>query len=387
MSMSERNPAIIMQAGLDFIPNAQTRAHLRFALTLHRALAPDPSVAACWSPFSVASALGLVAYGARGATRDELTTLLLDSQVDSGLTDYAGLLADATKLESAVLGVSNTLWKRPEIPVRQEFAEELLVWPHGAIRDAPFSDPEAARQLINADVSEATHGLIPELIGPSTIPATTTAAVVNALYLRAAWLHGFDTSATEPQPFHGSGGEVEVPTMRNTFWLGYAAFSDWQVVVLPPGAGDVDAVLLLPDRDLITAESALDVGTLAALLAAPQRTRVELLLPKFQVRVQSELTNALLGVGVRTMFSNQADFSGISNIPPRKVDKALHEAVLTIDEQGLEGAAATAIVAVEPMVLVAEPNPVTVRVDRPFLLLVRHPRTGVIYFLTRVVRP
>jgi serpin B len=384
--MPERNPAIIMQTGLDFIHNVQMRAHLRFALTLHRALAPDLSVAACWSPFSVASALGLVAYGARGTTRDELTTLL-GGHADGGLTEYAGLLADATKLESAVLGVSNTLWKRPEIPVRQEFAEELLVWPHGAIRDAPFSNPEAARQLINADVSEATHGLIPELIGPSAIPATTTAAVVNALYLRAAWLHGFDTSRTEPQPFHGSGGEVEVPTMRNTFWLGYTAFSDWQVVVLPAAAREVEAVLLLPNRDLITAEPTLDVGTLAALLAAPQRTRVELLLPKFRVRVQSELTNALGVVGVRTMFSNQADFSGISSTPLEKVDKVLHEAVLTIDEQGLEGAAATAIVAVEPMVLVAEPDPVTVRVDRPFLLLVRHPRTGVIYFLTRVVRP
>jgi serine protease inhibitor len=64
------------------------------------------------------------------------------------------------------------------------------------------------------------------------------------------------------------------------------------------------------------------------------------------------------------MFSEQADFSGISSTPLGKVDKVLHEAVLTIDEQGLEGAAATAIVGVEPMVVFAELDPVIVRVTR-----------------------
>jgi serpin B len=76
----------------------------------------------------------LVEFVARGTTRDELTMLLLGGHADGGLTEYS-----------------------------------------------PFSDPEAARQLINADVSEVTHGLILELIGPSAIPATTTAALVNTL--------------------------------------------------------------------------------------------------------------------------------------------------------------------------------------------------------------
>jgi serpin B len=82
-----------------------------------------------------------------------------------------------------------------------------------------------------------------------------------------------------------------------TFWLGYATSNDWQLLVLPAVAEDVEAVLL-PDRELITAESALDVGMLAALLTAPKPTRVELLLPKFRVGAQSELTTALFRRGV-----------------------------------------------------------------------------------------
>ena len=61
-------------------------------------------------------------------------------------------------------------------------------------------------------------------------------------------------------------------------------------------------------------------------------------------------------------------------------------AVLRVDEQGLEGAAATA--AVVSLTAAAPPSrPVVVRLDRPFLLLVRHRRSGEVYFLARVADP
>ncbi|MGH3670208.1 MAG: serpin family protein, partial [Pseudonocardiaceae bacterium] len=230
----------------------------------------------------------------------------------------------------------------------------------------------------------ATHGLIPALIGPDAIRATTAAIAVNALYLKVAWLTGFPVHATQPRPFHGPGASTDVPTMRLTARLGYAAVNGWQVLSLP-AAGGVDAVLLLPDGDLSAAETAVDYRTLAAMLAAPEPTRVELFLPKFQVKDSAQLTEPLRLTGVSTMFTELADLSGISSTPVT-VDQVLHEAVLTVDEQGLEGAAATAAAA-RLVAMVHEPEPVVVRADRPFLLLVRHHRTGVIYFFARIVRP
>lgn len=367
---------------------AQQDMHLRFALALHQAMVPDPGVTACWSPFSVAGALGLVASGARGATRDELTTLLLGT-ADGEPAELAELLSGATTLDqhrsAPVLGVSNTLWTRAGIPVHGEFAGEALAWPHGAIREAPFADdPDRATQRINADVSDATHGLIPALIGPGAVRPATAVIVVNALYLKAAWLTAFPVDGTEPRPFHSPGSSTEVPTMRLTARLGYAAVEGWQVVSVP-AAGGVDAVLLLPGGELSDAAIAVDHRTLAALLAATEPTRVELFLPKFQVRHSAQLTQALRRTGVPTMFTDQADLSGISSTPVT-VDQVLHEAVLTIDEHGLEGAAATAAAA-RLVAMVHQPEPVVVRVDRPFLLLVRHHRTGVIYFFARIVRP
>jgi serine protease inhibitor len=364
--------------------------HLAFTLTLHRATAPDPKANVCWSPFSVASALGLVAQGARGMTRDELAVLLLGEKSGDlaelgALLTRAGVLAQAGDREDEpVIAVANTLWADESIDVYASFVDELGRWSSGMVREAPFREnPLAARDMINLDVAKTTRDLIPELLPPEAIREDTVSALVNALYLKCAWKHRFTEGATAPRPFHTPSGTRDVPTMELTERVGYARTDGWQVVSLA-AVGGVEAVVLLPDDDLATAEPGLDADLLARLLAAPRPGQVHLLMPKIDVQTQTELTPPLNQVGVRTVFSRDADLSGIT-ASELAVQAVLHEAVLKLDEQGLEGAAATAVM----MRLMSLPTgePAEVRVDRPFLLVVRHRETGVVYFLARVVDP
>jgi serpin B len=365
-------------------------AHLAFTLAVQHALTDSATTTACWSPYSVASALGLAATGARGTTQDELRTLLLGA-ADGSLGEHGAMLTEASSLAAGwgdppVLGVANTLWTNNGLPVQPEFTAELANWPGGAVREAPFNtDTEAARRLINEDVARTTHGLIPELLASGVVKPDTIATIVNALYLKVGWTNRFPDHATTPLPFHGPASDAPVPTMRLDKRLGYAAAGGWQVVVLP-AAGDVDAVVLLPDGDLPTAEAALDADALATLLAAPRPALLQLFLPKFRARAKAPLTAILQNLGVRTMFTGHADFSGITPIEMR-VDSVQHEAVLTIDEDGLEGAAATAVAAVAMSMHRDPSRPIEVRVDRPFLFLVRHRQSGAVYFLARVVQP
>ena len=174
--------------------------------------------------------------------------------------------------------------------------------------------------------------------------------------------------------------------MRLAKRLGYTAARGWQVVVLP-AVGGVDAVVLLPDGDLPAAESALDADALATLLAAPTPALLHLFVPKFRVRARARLNQALSELGVRTMFTEQADFDGIS--PRRRCGwiPCSTRRFSPIDEQGLEGAAAT-VMAARAMAMHRDlSQPIEVRVDRPFLFLVRHKQSGAIYFLARVVQP
>jgi serine protease inhibitor len=364
------------------------RQHLRFCLTLHRAVASG-SGDSCFSPYSVASALGLTSRAARGKAAEELISLLAGSDAD--IAKQAELLHGASALkaqpgrEAPVLAVSNTLWAWDELPLNEGFLDELASWPGGRVATAPFiSDPEQARRVINADVAKTTRGLIPELLPPGAIRSDVVAALVNALYLRVAWIHPFGTGATEPADFHAPGGTRRVPMMRQSESFGYAAGDGWQVVVLP-GAGGTEAVVLLPDGDLARQEAELDEVMLAQLLQAPSRRTVQLSLPKIKLDVRSPLTQALKGLGVGTMFTSEADFSPLTPDPRLEVADVLHQAVLRVDEQGFEGAAATAVTF--RLVSMSTDEPVTVEVNRPFLLLVRHAETGVVYFFSRIVDP
>jgi serine protease inhibitor len=363
--------------------------HLEFSLALHRALAPAADHAFCWSPYSVASALGLAASATAGETRAELAAALRES--GDGVAELLALLGSAAELgpargaEQPVLAVANTLWVGEELTVRDSFRHTLRDWPGNAIRGVPFrSAPEQARQQINSDVSDTTRGLIRELLAPGAITAATLAALVNAVYLKVAWQEPFNEAATADKAFHAPGGTRDVRTMHATRRCGYAASQGWQVVSLS-AVGDVEAVILLPDGDLADAEPSLDGRSLTTLLSSVAPQRIELFLPSFEVRGQAELPGPLALLGVRTLFTSDADFSPLTDTP-LEVSTAVHEAVLRVDEQGLEGAAATAMV-MRTASLVRESQPIRVDVDRPFLFLVRHKESGVLYFVARVVAP
>ncbi|HWD05931.1 MAG TPA: serpin family protein [Amycolatopsis sp.] len=355
-------------------------SHLDFTLALARAAAGGD---ACFSPYSAASALGLAALAARGRTAEELRRVLTRG---GDFDVHAAVLRGAAEpADDALLAVANTLWASDEITVEGAFLAELVSWPGGKAETAPFAtDPERARELINTDVVRTTHGLIPELLKPGAVDTDTRASLVNALYLKTAWRTPFSERLTAPAEFHSPGGARRVPAMRLEHTLGYHHTDGWQVVTLPAHGG-VEAVVLLPDGDLGSAETALDAPHLGALLAKRDRRKLALTLPKIKLDVRTDLDGALQTLGVRELFTPDADLTGLTGHRPLWVDSVVHQAVLRLDEQGFEGAAATAV-QMRTMAMTTS-DPLEVRVDRPFLLLVRHAETGAVYFFARVVRP
>lgn len=361
--------------------------HLRFCFELHRVVA-RAGKNSCFSPYSVASALGLAAQAARGDTAGELVRLLTGGDPDiakqAELLRAAATLPEQRGKEKPVLEVANTLWVAERLPLAEDFLGELAAWPRGGVRPVPFeADPERARRLINTDVARTTRDLIPQLLSPGSVHANTVASIVNALYLKTAWKHPF--TVTEDADFHSPSGTRRVPTMRQSELLGHAAADGWQLVELP-AVGGVSAIILLPDGGLADQESTLDDNALAGLLARKKTAQVRLAMPKVDLDTRAELKAALHRLGVRAMFRREdADFTRLTPARPVWVDDVVHQAVLRLDEQGLEGAAATAVT-FRTLSMITAP-PVEVVVDRPFLLLVRHAESGVVYFFARVVEP
>ena len=346
--------------------------HLAFALALHDVVAADRTANACWSPYSVASALGLASLAARGETREQLVALLGE--------DNAAVLLEGVPDDDAVFAVANTLWAAEDLVVEPAFTDGLAKWPGAKVRLAPFAeDPDGSRKLINADVADTTNDLIPELLGPGSIAYDTVATLVNALYLKTAWLGAF--SDTAPLPFHAPAGVVDVPTMRREAKFRYAAQDGWQAVSVPAHGG-MEALVLLPDGDL----DAITPDRLTGLVDALDFRQLELFLPQLSVTTSTTLKAALRRLGVEKVFEHDGDLTGLTPDPRVLVDEVVHEAVLKIDEEGLEGAAATAVV-FRSLSFEGYVEPLTVRVDRPYLLLVRHAGSGALHFLAQVADP
>jgi serpin B len=353
------------------------RPHLDALVALHHELPAGGDL--CWSPYSVAAALGLAAAGARGITRDQLAAALAPG---GELAELGRMLADSAALPEAEVAVANTLWMDRRLRFLDAYQQAVRELPGGALRTAAFrDDPEGARTEINDDVERTTRKLIQDLLGPGMITPETAAVIVNALYLKVAWLTPFEPAATAPAAFHAPSGTRPVPTMRQQESLRHATAGGWRMVTLPtPSRLVVDLLLPAEDGTPLTAD------LLVGLQQGGRPTKVDLWLPRFRVASSAILNDPLRRLGVTAAFrSDQADFTGITTEAQIFIDWVVHKAVLRADEQGFEGAAATAVVM--RMVSVDLSTPVPFHADRPFLVLVRQPSTGAVYFVARVTEP
>ena len=85
------------------------------------------------------------------------------------------------------------------------------------------------------------------------------------------------------------------------------------------------------------------------------------------------------------MFGAEADLTGIAPASEQlQLAEAYHKGFINVDEKGTEAAAATAM-GMRAGGMPAEPR--EVKVDRPFLYVIRDTRSGLVLFMGRVVDP
>jgi len=95
--------------------------------------------------------------------------------------------------------------------------------------------------------------------------------------------------------------------------------------------------------------------------------------------------------GLTRPFSDFADFSGITGRPANdhgwKIGDIRHRAVIDVDEDSTEAAAATAANFVRSGAPPMPEKPEVFRVDRPFLFYITDDATGAILFQGRISNP
>jgi serpin B len=362
------------------------------------------------SPVSITTALAMAYAGARGDTREQMREALnytldddilhaafeaLQSELDSRGDDLDedDLPSNYDAEDDPVpfqLNLVNAAWGQTDYPFREDYLTLLEDHYGGGLEAVDYaSDPEAAREEINAWVADQTEDRIEDLLPKGALNQLTRLVLTNAVYFLANWHHPFEESATSTQSFTAlDGSTTEVPTMSQSETFPYADVDGVQAVDLPYIGEAVSMLVVLPPEGEFEAyERDLDRSALTQLVEALDAREGSVSLPRFEFESGFTLKQTLEAAGMSIAFSqSDADFSGMAHLDQTGenlyVDNVYHDTYIAVDEEGTEAAAATGVV----MKATGAPaDPFEFVADRPFLFAIRDRPTDTILFLGRVV--
>jgi len=175
--------------------------------------------------------------------------------------------------------------------------------------------------------------------------------------------------------------------MAQTSEFAYFENDAMQIIDLPYGGRQFSMTILLPrrDRDLDAEIAGLDDRKWASLMQNLMPDSVIVQLPKFKVEYEIKLNDVLSALGMGVAFTPAADFTRMFAPGGLWIDYVKHKTFVEVDEQGTEAAAVT-VVAIVESAGGPPPKPV-MRVDRPFLFVIREHHSGTILFMGKIGEP
>uniref|UniRef100_A0A8D0SQV4 Serpin domain-containing protein n=1 Tax=Sus scrofa TaxID=9823 RepID=A0A8D0SQV4_PIG len=350
-----------------------------FAFSLYKQLAlTNPHENVIFSPLSVSMALAFLSLGARGPTLTELLeglkfnlTKTPEAEIHQGFQHLLSTLDRSSNLLQLRLG--NAMFVDEHLKLLDKFVQDAHELYHSEAFPTNFQDLEAARRLINDYVKNKTEGKI--------------VVLVNYIYFKAKWKTPFNPNLTTEADFHVSKNRTVRVPMMGIRAMTVPYFRDEElactVVELTYTSND-SALFILPDDGRMAAvEAKLLPETLRRWRDFLQpRWIVELYLPKFSISSDYRLHEILPQLGIEEIFGDNANLSGITNTKPLKVSQVVHSAVLDVNEEGTEAAAATGI-----DINVRSLERIALHFNRPFLFVIISKDIQSIIFLGKVTKP
>ncbi len=365
-----------------------------FALELYQQLRQEDEGNLFYSPYSISLALAMTFAGASGETESQMADALNFRMEQARLHPAFNALDQRLRSTAQTendpvfrLNIANSLWGQKDYPFLAEFLDTLARNYGAGMNIVDYSQPEQAREIINAWVADNTEDKIQDLIPEDALNDLTRLVLVNAIYFNAAWAYPFEASATRPDEFTLLDSKViQVPMMNLSKNLSYAKGEDYQALELPYHNSAMSMLVLLPDEGEFQAfERNLDASLLEEILFGMQFTQVELSLPKFKIESSFGLSDTLKAMGMTDAFdSDLADFSGMTGVKELYITDVVHKAYVDVNEEGTEAAAATGVVVGKESMPADQVN---FTVDRPFVVMIVDRTSGTVLFVGRVIDP
>jgi serpin B len=340
------------------------------------------------SPLSASFALGMTMNGAAGQTYDEMRSALQFggaslASIDSG---YKSLIALLTGLDqSTIMQIANSIFYRRDFPFNQSFLTDAATWFAADVKSQDFNDVAGTLSAVNGWASAKTNGRIPTVL--QQVNPGDVMYLLNAIYFKWSWRDKFDPALTRDAPFHPStGGDQSAKLMSRQATMAYAETNMYQAVDLAYGDSAFTMTVLLPKAGTSVDQLAASLTPDAwqALASSFRNRLVALSLPKVTFSWKRGLIDDMKSLGMRAAFvPDGADFTRMSTAGKQLYISLLQQnTFVAIDEEGTEAAAVTTV----GVTVTSAPVVTDMRVDRPYVFVIRERLSGTILFMGKIVR-
>lgn len=248
------------------------------------------------------------------------------------------------------------------------------------------ADPEGARKYINDVVSKDTRDRIKDLIPEGTIDIRTKSVITNSIYFKSPWKDEIKESSAKLSFTKLDGSKVDAAALEANVKYDYLKDEGYQAVVIPLRDNDFKALFILPDEGKFNdIQTKLDGEIVLKMIGDAKPSDVALKFPSIEYTTEVQLKDPLESLGMKEPFTAKANFSKMTGGPNGLfIDEIYHKSFIAMNKDGIEAAAATAVVMIETAV---PGNPVKVDLDRPYYYVIYESTTLSPLFVGRVMDP
>ena len=336
-----------------------------------------------FSPTSLNFALGMIAEGAKGGTKEILDDYLGTNDFAAYAKEYLDKIkAYNTEDESygyqTKVKIADAVWVDNGLTLQEKFKNTVSDSFGAEVEAVDFSAAEKTCDVINSWCDKNTEGLIPKIITPDLINDNTGLCLTNSLYFESGW-SGEPWNVSDTEESFGKKEKTKYMTCTGDRYYE----NDKATAFGRDYANGLSFIGILPNDEGDFNLEDLDIGGL--LKSNPEYDEVDCKMPKLNFETSTVLNDMLSSLGLDNLFSSNADFSGIAD-QNVNVDTILQKTKLELDENGTKAAAVTAVT-MECMSAAVEKEPIikTVELTRPFAFLIYDRSNDEILFIGKVI--
>jgi len=344
-----------------------------------------------YSPLSIKIALKMLQEGADGNTYKEINNVVGNKDISK----YSNI--------DKILSIANGLFIKDDFYdyVKPEYINTLNKKYDAEIKKDEFKNA----QNVNSWIEDKTLGIIKNMLKDEMFKnkddSELVMLLINALAVDLEWANPFSIRSTYGRTFYLDNGEKLTATTMSKYevasdYISFSLKNDITVLAMDSknyNGTQFEFMAIMPKENLsafvenVSEEQINQIGDDLILSSDGIIDGINLTIPRFKFNYDLKLKDDLKKLGINDAFNPGANFSKMA-LTDLYVSEALHKAEIDIAEKGVKAAAVTVIgmnapTAVRPK----EKFIVDVKIDKPFMFVIRDKNTKDIWFTGTVYEP